>query len=129
MSVTERPVGRPRRYPTHEAFEAKTEEYFQSEEGQTFPTLSGLCLFMGFADKQSFSNYETYGEDFSLTVNKARLRIEAHRHKMLIDRNSFTPGIIFDLKNNHGWKDQQQLEHSGSVSVQFSTVYEQRTKD
>ena len=34
--------------------------------------------------------------------------------------------VIFDLKNNHGWKDQQDLNHSGTVSVQFSTVYEQR---
>lgn len=127
--LAEKPNGRPRRYPSHEAFAAKVEEYFASEEGKEFPTLSGLCLFMGFCDKQSFSNYETYGEEFSLTVNKTRLRIETHRHKMLIDRGSFTPGIIFDLKNNHGWKDQQQLEHSGSVSVQFSTVYEQRTKD
>lgn len=118
------PVGRPRLYQSPEAFALKADEYFATCENK--PTLAGLCLFMGFSDKQSFSNYETYGHEFSLTVKKAQMRIELDRHERLIDKNRFTPGVIFDLKNNHGWKDQQDLNHSGTVSVQFSTVYEQR---
>ncbi|NCX10955.1 MAG: hypothetical protein EBX21_05185, partial [Proteobacteria bacterium] len=51
------------------AFAAKADEYFATCENK--PTLAGLCLFMGFSDKQSFSNYETYGHEFSLTVKKA----------------------------------------------------------
>ncbi len=120
------PVGRPRLYQSPEAFAAKADEYFAT--CSTKPTLAGLCLFMGFSDKQSFSNYETYGHEFSLTVKKAQMRIELDRHERLIDKNQFTPGIIFDLKNNHGWKDQQDLNHTGTVSVQFSTVYEQPPK-
>jgi len=116
-------IGRPRLWPDPDAFAAKADEYFATCENK--PTLAGLCLFMGFSDKQSFSNYETYGHEFSLTVKKAQMRIELDRHERLIDRNRFTPGVIFDLKNNHGWKDQQLLEHSGTVNVQFSTVYEQ----
>jgi hypothetical protein len=118
------PIGRPRLFQSPEAFAAKADEYFAQCENK--PTLAGLCLFMGFSDKQSFSNYENYGHEFSLTVKKAQMRIELDRHERLIDKNRFTPGVIFDLKNNHGWKDQQDLNHSGTVSVQFSTVYEQR---
>jgi hypothetical protein len=121
--------GRPRLYASAAEFDAQAEAYFASDEGQEFPTLSGISLAMGFSDRESFAKYAEYGDAFSRTVNKARLRIENHRHKALIDRSSFTPGIIFDLKNNHGWKDQQQLEHSGTVNVQFSTVYEQPPKD
>ena len=119
-------TGRPRMYPEHAPFDDKVEEYFESEEGKTFPTLTGISLYLGFSDKQTFSDYADYGEDFSLTVNKARMRIEHNRHKLLIAKDTFTPGIIFDLENNHGWKDRQELEHSGQVAVSFSTVYEQR---
>ena len=118
------PIGRPRLFQSPEAFALKADEYFAACENK--PTLAGLCLFMGFSDKQSFSHYESYGHDFSLTVKKAHMRIELDRHERLIDKNRFTPGVIFDLKNNHGWKDQQDLNHTGTVSVQFSTVYEQR---
>jgi hypothetical protein len=115
-------MGRPRLYPDAEAFAAKAEAYFASMPKK--PNLNGLCLFMGFCDKESFSNYATYGDDFSRTVKKVQMRIEEDRIERLLDKQGFTPGVIFDLKNNHGWKDQQQLEHSGAVSVQFSTVYE-----
>lgn len=120
------PMGRPRLYQDPELFAAKADEYFATCENK--PTLAGLCLHMGFSDKESFSNYATYGDDFSRTVKKAQMRIELDRHERLIDKNRFTPGVIFDLKNNHGWKDQQDLNLSATVTVQFSTVYEQPPK-
>ncbi len=105
-------LGRPRLYPDAKEFSDKAEAYFKSLDGSgLMPTLSGICLFMGFADKQSFSNYASYGEEFSLTVNKARLRIEEDRNQRLA-KADFSPGIIFDLKNNHGWKDRTETEIS-----------------
>lgn len=124
LALVEKPAHRPRLYETHEAFEAKTEEYFNSEDGIALPTLSGLSLFLGFSDRESFSNYATYGEEFSRTVNKARLRIEHHRHKALVMKETFTPGIIFDLKNNHGWKDKTEVEVTGD----FAGILAQRRK-
>lgn len=107
-------TGRPRLYDDPEALAAKVEDYFDHiEQTGKMPTLSGLCLFLGFSDKQSFSRYETYGERFSLTVNKARLRIEDDRNQRLA-KADFSPGIIFDLKNNHGWKDKTEHELSGA---------------
>ena len=42
----------------------------------------------------------------------------------MLDGDGYGPGYIFDLKNNHGWKDQQQIEHSGAVHVHFDKRYE-----
>lgn len=116
--AAERERGRPRLYESAEEFSAKVDEYFTEVEATgRKPTLSGLCLFMGFCDKESFSRYEDYGEDFSRTVKRARLLIEENRVQLLNDRTSFTPGVIFDLKNNHGYKDKQEIEHSGSIGL------------
>lgn len=116
-------LGRPRLYDSWEAFDAKADEYFAHVEATgKRPTLAGLCLFMGFCDKESFTNYATYGDDFSRTVNKARLRMEEDRWQSLNDKGAFTPGLIFDLKNNHGWKDKTEVEQTVSVREWLSTA-------
>lgn len=113
-----KPNGRPRLYKSAEDFASKVEDYFtECEAKDRKPSLTGLCVFMDFCDKESFSNYENYGEEFSRTVKKTRLRIEENRIQLLTDKASFTPGIIFDLKNNHGWVDKQEVEHSGQIGL------------
>ncbi len=101
--------GRPRLFQSTEAFEEKANAYFAQITSDERPTLAGLCLFMGFCDKESFSNYATYGDEFSRTIKRVQLRIEADRHNRLIGKDTFTPGVIFDLKNNHGWVDRQEV--------------------
>jgi len=101
--------GRPRLFQSPEAFEEKANAYFAQITSEDRPTLAGLCLFMGFSDKESFSNYANYGDEFSRTIKKTQLRIEADRHNRLIGKDTFTPGVIFDLKNNHGWVDKQEV--------------------
>jgi hypothetical protein len=101
--------GRPRLFQSPEAFEEKANAYFAQITSEERPTLAGLCLFMGFCDKESFSNYASYGDEFSRTIKRVQLRIEADRHNRLIGKDTFTPGVIFDLKNNHGWVDRQEV--------------------
>lgn len=118
MAEESGPGGRPRDYDDPEVFAKRVEEYFTETAGEEKkPTLSGISLYLGFSDRETFSNYAGYGDEFSRTVNRAKMRIEDHRHQMLVDKNAFTPGIIFDLKNNHGWKDKQELEHTVSDDV------------
>lgn len=118
--------GRPRLYRTAAEFTAKVEEYFEEckTEGEP-PTLAGISLFLGFADRQSFAEYEEYEDAFSLTVKRARLRIEADRSKRLIGKDTFTPGVIFDLKNNHGWKDKSEQELSGPDGERLVFTWQQ----
>lgn len=99
--------GRPRLYDCPEEFARATDAYF--DEAKT-PTMAGLCYHLGFEDRESFSQYEEYGPEFSRTVKRARLRMEADRHAKLVNKDTFTAGLIFDLKNNHGWKDKTEQD-------------------
>lgn len=104
--------GRPRQYTDHAQFDALVEDYFKDcETNGKKPTLAGVSLHLGFCDKETFGSYEAVGLEFSRTIKKARMRIEENRHQLLIGKDTFTPGVIFDLKNNHGWKDKSEHEH------------------
>lgn len=84
------------------------------------PTITGLCLFLGFESRQSFYAYEQKPE-FSYTIKKARLLIENEYEEMLAAGN--TTGAIFALKN-FGWTDRQEIdqktEHSGGIDITWA---------
>lgn len=108
------PGGRPRLYDDPETFADKVDAYFAEVETKgKKPTLAGLCLSMGFIDKESFSNYANYGEEFSRTVKRAKLMMEDDRQQLLLSKERFTPGVALDLQNNHGWKNKSETELSG----------------
>lgn len=92
--------------------EAKIDQYFEEQEAKAKPpTVAGLCYFLGFESRQSFLDYEKR-EAFSCTIKKARLRIEMDRAERLVSSGTPTAGVIFDLTNNHGWKNPQHMKHS-----------------
>ncbi|MBG37367.1 MAG: hypothetical protein CMH92_16380 [Oceanicaulis sp.] len=108
--------GRPRKYQDAKVLAERVDAYFADTEARGKPpTVAGLCYFLGFEDRHALTEYESYGPDFSSTVKGARLRLEIDRSERLIFKDSFTPGLIFDLKNNHGWKDKTEadLNHGG----------------
>lgn len=106
--------GRPRLYPDASKLAERIGAYFEEREGDKRPpSIAGLCVFLGFNDRHALAEYEGYGDDFSATVKNARLRIEEDRSERLLSKDTFTPGVIFDLKNNHGWKDKTEQEHTG----------------
>lgn len=108
-------TGRPRLYQDEKAFTDAVEAYFSScETDGRRPTLSGLSYDLGFDDRETFSNYASYGDGFSRTVKRAKLRIGDWLEQRLTNKDTFTPGIIFDLKNNHGWKDKTEQELTGA---------------
>jgi hypothetical protein len=109
--------GRPPIYKDAEELATKIDEYFK--EGvktksvivgkgdnkevveMEVPTITGLCLYCGFASRQSFYDYEKE-DGFSYIIKKARLFIETHYEELLQVGN--TTGAIFALKNM-GWID------------------------
>ena len=56
--------------------------------------------------RQDLINYSNK-EEFFDTIKKAKLKVENYLEKRLIKDSSCT-GIIFNLKNNYGWKDKQE---------------------
>ena len=114
-------AGRPRLYSDPAVFAAKTRDYFEDIEAKgKMPTMAGLCLHLGFYDRESFSRYAEYGDDFSRTVKAARLMIEDDRHQRLA--NPACTGVIFDLKVNHGWQDKTVSELTGPNGGPVETV-------
>jgi len=103
------PIGRPRKYETPEAFDAKVDEYrwYCKEENEPV-TWTGLALFLGFSSRQSIDEYLNY-EGFSDSVKRAKALVEWHYEMRLCGEKP--TGAIFALKNM-GWSDRQELAHT-----------------
>lgn len=110
-------AGRPKKYTEVEIMQQKIEMYFKECEKKNEPyTVTGLCLALDIC-RDTLAEYAKNSE-FSDTIKKAKLKVENYLEKHLITDNS-TTGIIFNLKNNFGWTDKQQLEHSGNINNPF----------
>ena len=116
--------GRPLIFETVEDLDAKIEEYFNGgyrkhvvcdgKDGAPIEvpaiTLTDLCLFLGFADKCSFYDYEKRPQ-FSHSIKRARMTIEREYEERLSGRSA--AGAIFALKN-FGWRDKQEIDVKSS---------------
>lgn len=121
------PAGRPPLFDNPEELEKEVDRYFQEgvKKKKVFvgpannrtaiivevPTITGLCLFLGFESRQSFYAYEKK-EEFSYTIKRARLFIENEYEEMLQTGN--TVGAIFALKN-FGWIDKQEIDQKTTL--------------
>jgi len=101
--------GRPPMYSDPDVMQKKIDEYFESL-GDGKPTVAGLCWHLGFEDRDALADYGKK-EEFSRTVKKARLRIEGFLEEHLYGGQ--VGGVIFNLKNNFGWRDKHEQEVSG----------------
>lgn len=106
-------------------------EYVTTEKGLVLlknnkPTVTGLAMFLGFADRQSLYDYEKK-QEYSCIIKKARLFVENSYEEDL--RNSSLPatGSIFALKNM-GWSDKMDINHSGEIDSTVTTREEKRNR-
>lgn len=112
-------TGRPKKYTKKEEIESKIEEYFKNCDIHNKPyTVTGLGLALNMS-RQDLINYSKDKEFFD-TIKRAKLKIENYLEEHLVTDNSVT-GIIFNLKNNYGWKDKQE-------NVNIETNYEEYLK-
>ncbi|WP_428043426.1 terminase small subunit [Candidatus Avelusimicrobium faecicola] len=132
----QKPTGRPAMFRTPEAMQAKIDEYFNSQVGQfplldrngkqvytkagvplfeeRPPTVSGLALFLGFADRYSLYEYKQKAA-FTFTVKRAIARIEHYAERGVMTRDKPT-GAIFWLKN-HGWTAEEESKNRVDVTL------------
>ena len=71
-------------------------------------TMSGLAVALGM-DRRSLLNYSKK-EQFFPTIKEARDKVEADIEERMNDKQTFTPGLIFNAKNNFGWVDAQRVD-------------------
>jgi len=76
------------------------------------PTVNGLCLKLGI-ERSTFQNYgdkKLHPELYDIVAD-ARMRFELYLEEELITRTKGSVnGLIFNLKNNYGWKDSREVE-------------------
>jgi hypothetical protein len=105
--------GRPLKFATPQALEKACDEYFADCEANKQPfTITGLALALD-TSRETLCNYEEKDAFFD-TVKRAKLKCENYAEKQLY--TSSPTGPIFALKN-YGWKDKQETEHSGTLSL------------
>lgn len=124
--------GRPPKFSTVKELEASIEKYFTEKcqpeylkdcKGEyvlykgnvvilnlNAPTISGLALYLGFADRRSLYDYKER-EEFSHTIKRTITQIEEFAERQLLEKDK-PVGAMFWLKN-HGWSDKIEQEHSG----------------
>ena len=111
--------GRPKKYTEAEIMQQKIDKYFADCVRNKEPyTITGLCIALDLC-RDTLSEYMKK-QEFSDTIKKAKLRVENYLEKHLIT-DSGTTGIIFNLKNNFGWKDKQE-------NINVDTSYEDYIK-
>lgn len=119
-------VGRPLAFKSVEELQAKIDEYFDycdnrvkqvhTKEGESYAianpepyTMSGLAYALG-VDRKTIINYKRKDDAYFHTINQARARVEADIDRRMSDKETFTPGLIFNAKVNFGWVDQTNID-------------------
>lgn len=121
VKTEKRGPGRPAKFSSAKKMEEKINEYFSKcccsipmcdDDGHVLttktgkpiiehnpPTMAGLALYLGFADRSSLYDYKRKPE-FNHQIRRAIARMEEYAEKQLTVGQ--TSGAIFWLKN-HGW--------------------------
>ena len=76
------------------------------------PCISGLCLYLGI-DRSTWSNY-AHDPECREAYALARERIEAYLEEQLLTRRKGIQGVIFNLQNNYGWRQRQDITSGDS---------------
>lgn len=144
--------GRPLKFTDEKELQAKIDEYFKScweqkidmwgnplfwkdEKGNKIPdrpvlkqvkpyTIGGLAVFLD-CSRDTLVEYG-HKKKFSDTIKRAKDIIYAYKEERL----SVAPnaaGIIFDLKNNYGWKDKTEQDiTSDGLPIQVISYTKQK---
>lgn len=113
--------GRPPLFKSADEMQKVIDEYFDKvkitkDDSLTYrPTMAGLAKALGMS-RQALLGYKEKDE-FLVTIKRARLEVEEALEEALYGTG--VAGVIFNLKNNFGWKDKQEVEQSGVTVVKI----------
>ena len=108
-------MARQKKYNNSEELEEKINKYFNECDKLKKPyTLGGLALYLDI-DRKTLLNYSK-NEEYFHTIKKAKQRVECQLEESLYRLGNNT-GVIFNLKNNFGWKDNMQEENNSNNGI------------
>lgn len=118
--------GRPLKYRTVEEMQIIIDEYFERQDREQRPyTVTGLAHALKI-DREQLLEYVNR-DMFSDSLKDARMRIQIYAEESLwACRNPAGP--IFNLKNNYGWRDTQDVNVnvSGGFAERLTAAAERR---
>lgn len=120
-------VGKPAAFKSPEEMQAMIDAYFAvCDENKTPYTIPGLAYFLGFVSRHSIFDYAKRPR-YTNTISRARLKIEIQRNEALVDSEARNVnGMKFDLQNNFGWKESQEIEQTNhfpdGIEIKFTST-------
>lgn len=98
-------------YNTPEELKDRVDEYITKQKEEAEPcTMAGLSVFLGYASPRSLSDVRDRKDgNYGLVLDYAKSRIEDEKNRKMLKNQYNVAGAIFDLKNNHGWTDKQEI--------------------
>ena len=114
--VSKNKIGRPLKFKSVKELEEKIDAYFKDETNLPW-TITDLACWLD-CDRQTLLNYQEK-EEFFGTIKKAKTRIEASIEKQALLGNYNPTFAIFNMKNNFGWKDKQEIDTTNSNRVEI----------
>lgn len=138
-------MARPLKYKTAKELQAKIDEYFAKCDAHTktvynqktgeldvIPhpkpyTVEGLAAALE-VDRHTLNNYEDRDEFFT-TIKKAKLKILSNLQERALMGDNVASITIFNLKNNYGYTDKQEIEHSGKQEQEHTINFHKLTDE
>jgi hypothetical protein len=115
-------------FETPAQMEKVMDQYFDNCTKNNKPfTVCGLSAACGFASRQSFFDYIENKTGFTDTIKKAKYKIEQYLEEQLAGGRQVA-GLIFNLKNNFGWVDKQEINTHITGELSLSDVLQQGKK-
>lgn len=116
--------GRPRKFNSVQELDSKLDEYFNvylKENPEELADIESLAVFLD-CDRDTILNYEKIDEFFG-TIKKAKTKILNIKKQNTYKGKVPVAFMIFDLKNNHGYTDKQEIDqnNSGNISISWES--------
>lgn len=100
--------GGPRKFKSVELLQEAIDAYFRYYDEYDKPyTVGGLALALGYSSRSELTTAESFGDDYSRAIKRAKFRIQESWERRLGSPSA--TGTIFWLKNNAGYIDESTL--------------------
>lgn len=119
---------------TPDELEIKINEYIEDcTSNKKRMTRAGFTYHCGYASKTSLwdlRNRKRGGKDFTYQLDRIDLLMEDRLAQDLMKSGQPTAGIIFYMKNNHGYRDSKELtgDKGGPIKFEYVSNIKRSTK-
>lgn len=136
---------KPKKFKTPEDLQMKIDQYFEECDSRVVQvysksmqeivdmkkprpyTIEWLCEILE-CDRDTVLNYEKWEwyEDYFGIIKKAKMKIQRNKVERGLDWDSNPAVTIFDLKNNHSYKEKQEVDVNVWWQIDESNLYDEK---